>query len=174
MRLFKREERYEERSAFLNVFTEMRTNLFRYLLGKGLERSDAEDILQEVALVGVKKDWSGMDRSVMERLLYKIAKDKRADFFRKYKDHESTDDLMACDEPSMDTDPNVLYLVKAMLRDGKLNEAEEEALVLHYLVGYTVAEVASLVDAPFETVRTRLRVAKLKLRDFRSRRMVTS
>ncbi len=44
--------------------------------------------------------------------------------------------------------------------------AEQRAVVaLHLYAGYTVAETADLVGAPIETVRSRLRLAKERLRD---------
>jgi RNA polymerase sigma factor (sigma-70 family) len=45
-----------------------------------------------------------------------------------------------------------------------LPPALAEALALHNMLGYTVAEVAELSGAPLETVRSRLRLAKLALR----------
>jgi len=42
---------------------------------------------------------------------------------------------------------------------------QREALVLHFVVGMTVAEIADTVGAPFETVRSRLRLGKAALRE---------
>lgn len=42
---------------------------------------------------------------------------------------------------------------------------QRQALVLHFSVGMTVPEIAEAVAAPFETVRSRLRLAKATLRD---------
>lgn len=42
---------------------------------------------------------------------------------------------------------------------------QRQALVLHFSVGMTVPEIAEAVAAPFETVRSRLRLAKAALRD---------
>jgi len=42
---------------------------------------------------------------------------------------------------------------------------QRESLVLHFAVGMTVPEIAEAVAAPFETVRSRLRLGKAALRD---------
>lgn len=42
---------------------------------------------------------------------------------------------------------------------------QRQALILHFSVGMTVPEIAEAVAAPFETVRSRLRLAKATLRD---------
>jgi RNA polymerase sigma-70 factor, ECF subfamily len=47
----------------------------------------------------------------------------------------------------------------------RLPADQREALVLHFAVGMTVPEIAEVVDAPFETVRSRLRLGKVALRD---------
>lgn len=46
----------------------------------------------------------------------------------------------------------------------QLPSEQRDALVLHYAVGLSVAEVAFMLDASAETVRSRLRLAKRKLR----------
>jgi RNA polymerase sigma-70 factor (ECF subfamily) len=47
----------------------------------------------------------------------------------------------------------------------RLPQEQRQALVLHFSVGMTVPEIAEAVAAPFETVRSRLRLAKAALRD---------
>ena len=47
----------------------------------------------------------------------------------------------------------------------RLPQDQRQALVLHVSVGMTVPEIAEAVAAPFETVRSRLRLAKAALRD---------
>jgi RNA polymerase sigma-70 factor (ECF subfamily) len=42
---------------------------------------------------------------------------------------------------------------------------QRQALIMHFSVGMTVPEIAEAVAAPFETVRSRLRLAKATLRD---------
>ena len=47
---------------------------------------------------------------------------------------------------------------------GRLSPEHRAVVALHLHAGYSVAETADLVDAPIETVRSRLRVAKEHLR----------
>ena len=47
---------------------------------------------------------------------------------------------------------------------GRLPADQRAVVVLHLHAGYSVAETATIVDAPIETVRTRLRRAKDRLR----------
>jgi RNA polymerase sigma-70 factor (ECF subfamily) len=54
-------------------------------------------------------------------------------------------------------------LVRELLSSLPLEQAE--ALALHCVLGYTVAEIADTARVPHETVRSRLRLAKRALRD---------
>ena len=45
-----------------------------------------------------------------------------------------------------------------------LPAAQRAAVALHYEAGYTVAEVADLLEVPHETIRSRLRLARQRLR----------
>jgi RNA polymerase sigma-70 factor (ECF subfamily) len=43
---------------------------------------------------------------------------------------------------------------------------QRHALVLHHVLEMTVSEIAKELDTPVETVRSRLRLARNKLREF--------
>jgi len=47
---------------------------------------------------------------------------------------------------------------------GRLPEAQAEVLALHHVVGLTAAEIAAVMGAPIETVRSRLRLGRQALR----------
>ncbi len=52
--------------------------------------------------------------------------------------------------------------IVAMLDD--ISETQRHAMVLHFVLGMSVPEIASMVKVPVETVRSRLRVGMEKLR----------
>ena len=69
---------------------------------------------------------------------------------------------------SADAPPDALAASRASVRLARelcdlLPPAQAEALALHCVLGYTMNEVASICDAPLETVRSRLRTAKAAL-----------
>ena len=59
------------------------------------------------------------------------------------------------------------YVVRRELAEAldRLPPDQRESLVLHFAVGMTVPEIADAVAAPFETVRSRLRLGKAALRE---------
>jgi RNA polymerase sigma-70 factor (ECF subfamily) len=67
-------------------------------------------------------------------------------------------------EPSGDDRPRIA--LRDTLREafGGLSAEQRAVVVLHLHLGYSVAEVADLVGAPQETVRSRLRLARARLR----------
>jgi RNA polymerase sigma-70 factor (ECF subfamily) len=47
----------------------------------------------------------------------------------------------------------------------KLSNEQRTVVTLHLYAGYTVAETAEIVGVPLETVRSRLRLARQRLRE---------
>lgn len=58
---------------------------------------------------------------------------------------------------------------QAVARLDLLPDEQRHALVLHHVVGLSVPEVAAQLDAPLETIRSRLRIAHNKLRELAAR-----
>jgi RNA polymerase sigma-70 factor (ECF subfamily) len=63
---------------------------------------------------------------------------------------------------SYESDPSTLVALRAAFQ--KISPDHRAVVVLHMHFGYTVAETAALVGVPEETVRSRLRLAKQRLR----------
>ncbi len=60
------------------------------------------------------------------------------------------------------SEPSTFVALKAAFE--RISPEQRAVVVLHLHLGYTVAETAAIVGAPEETVRSRLRVAKQRLR----------
>jgi RNA polymerase sigma-70 factor (ECF subfamily) len=86
------------------------------------------------------------------------------------KRHSTHDDALVELLPSEERPPDAetfARIAATTLREllGSLPQEQAETLALHYVLGYTISEVAALCDARVETVRSRLRLAKQALRD---------
>jgi RNA polymerase sigma-70 factor (ECF subfamily) len=77
----------------------------------------------------------------------------------------SLDSQVSWLEPAggMDADLHEWSMFRSAFR--RLPTDQRAVIALHLHAGYSVAETAAIVDAPVETVRTRLRRAKDRLRD---------
>ncbi|HUQ44588.1 MAG TPA: RNA polymerase sigma factor [Candidatus Limnocylindria bacterium] len=67
-------------------------------------------------------------------------------------------------EPGGGPDPGLREWSGLRAAFGRLPADQRAVIALHLHAGYSVAETASIVDAPIETVRTRIRRAKDRLR----------
>jgi len=76
----------------------------------------------------------------------------------------SLDSQVGWAEPAPATDSRPSDWADIHAAVGRLPADQRAVVVLHLHAGYSVAETAAIVDAPIETVRTRLRRAKDRLR----------
>ncbi|MCA9675149.1 MAG: sigma-70 family RNA polymerase sigma factor [Kofleriaceae bacterium] len=151
-------------------------NLVRYLV-----RGDqiADDIAQEALIAVLRGLGSYRGEGRFEAWVDRIA--ARATFaalrrLRGERGRLEAPDPEAVERARADTDPGLGagnspgagdLLLRRQLADllDQLPGEQREALVLHFSAGMTVPEIAELTGAPFETVRSRLRLAKQTLRD---------
>jgi RNA polymerase sigma-70 factor (ECF subfamily) len=138
-------------------------NLVRYLV-----RGDArvDDIAQEALIAvlrglasyrGDGKFESWVDR-VVARSTFATLRRLRAET------QPGAEDVSAHERDPVERSPYEDRRELAAALD-QLPHDQRQALILHVSVGLTVPEIAEAVAAPFETVRSRLRLAKATLRE---------
>lgn len=136
-------------------------NLVRYLL-----RGDGEvDDVAQLCLVAVLKGlptyrgegtfeaWA--DRITARRTFVEIGKVKKA------RERTASVDVELVATTNMD---EYLSRREAVRRLDELPEEQRHAVVLHHAVGMSVPEIAQMLDVPFDTVKSRLRLGMKKLR----------
>jgi RNA polymerase sigma-70 factor (ECF subfamily) len=140
-------------------------NLVRYLVRGD---SDVDDIAQDALIAvlrglgtyrgdGSFKSW--VDRIVARTTFAHLKSTRAAGVGRS---NESPELLAVPGEGQ--SDAYVLRRQLAKMLDG-LPEEQRQVLVLHHALGMTVPEIAEATGAPFETVRSRLRLGMASLRD---------
>jgi RNA polymerase sigma-70 factor (ECF subfamily) len=156
-----------DRGAVHELLTELLPrvrNLIRYLLrGDG----EVDDMAQE-ALIAIARGLPGYrgegkltswsDRIVVRTVFAELRRDR--------KHHAERDvgaDLSLVSHPGSPPDRYAERRGRVELLD-RLPEDQRRALVLHHVVGFSVAEVARELDVPLETVRSRLRLGKARFR----------
>jgi RNA polymerase sigma-70 factor (ECF subfamily) len=160
-----------DRAAAQDLLTELLPrvgNLVRYLIGSD---SEVEDITQRVLIEllrslhtyrGESKFTTWTDRITIRTTLSHV-KRRRAVLLRQ---RDASVD-MGASQTSGEGDSPEQYLVRreAVRVLDELPEEQRAAVVLHYLVGLSVPELAEQLAVPFETVRSRLRIGLQKLRE---------
>ncbi|HET8939084.1 MAG TPA: sigma-70 family RNA polymerase sigma factor [Polyangiales bacterium] len=139
-------------------------NMIRYLI----RGDDVDDFTQDVLVTvlerlhsfrGESRFEAWVDGVTLRVTLRKLSK-LRADV-RRF-ERSASEVLEAHYEPAVS--PRYLARRRAVAALDQLPDAQRHALVMHHVLGMTVAEIASELDTPAETIRSRLRVAMGKLR----------
>jgi len=139
----------------------------------GHRTCEVEDVLQEsvegllVALGTFKGECTVLHFACRVAVLSALASRRRSGFRSQF-----TCDVPDAAEASASPTPSPMEGVAANRRRqllglllDELPPVQAEVLVLHCALGFTVAEVASSIGRPLETVRSRLRLAKQALRE---------
>ena len=131
------------------------------------DEHDATNTLQEVWLHAFRGIHSLKNEARIAPWLYRIARRTAMDHFRtKYARHETAEPDVASDV--VDDQPEVhLHLENAELVHfglAKLGLPEREVLTLYFLEDLTISELASLLEIPEGTVKSRLFKARSDLR----------
>jgi RNA polymerase sigma factor (sigma-70 family) len=145
------------------------------------DTSEAEDILQDVFYELVEA--SRMMRAVeqVSAWLFRVARNKIIDFFRKKRPESSTNEPLAGlddDEaltledllPSPDAGPEAAYARSVLLEEleealGELPEEQREVFIAHELEGYSFKEIAARTGVGVNTLLSRKHYAVTQLRE---------
>jgi len=144
------------------------------------DRAEAEDILQDVFYELVEANRLLMPIDHVTGWLFRVARNRIIDFFRK-KRPESFSDIAVANEddellqwedllPSPDAGPEALYFRNVVLDEleraiGELPEEQRAVFVAHELEGRSFKEIAAQTGVSLNTLLARKRYAVLRLRE---------
>jgi RNA polymerase sigma-70 factor (ECF subfamily) len=157
-----------DRGALNQLLCDLQDGLYGYLVRLVDDKHLAEDILQEVfVLIWRKLGWL-RDPEVFRPWAYRIASREAFRRLRKHRAHArmlgneaQLDGIPAPEAPPLrqawaEVLPGLLAL---------LSPASRAVLILHYLQGMTLYEVADILEVPPGTVKSRLAYGLATLRD---------
>ncbi len=138
-------------------------DLYRYAYWLCRQKPLAEDLVQEALLRAWRSLDSLRDEGSAKYWLFTILRRERARYYeRKRLDTVDVDDVPAVDETAIGPDGEAeLDNLRRVLHT--LEEDYREPLVLQVLMGYSVEEIATVMDMNKATVLTRLFRARKKL-----------
>src|SRR5262245_53346626 len=169
----------DEDQRISEVVGRERSRLLNFIRRRVPDRRDAEDILQDVFYRLVEANRLLMPIDHLTGWLFRVARNRIADFFRK-KTPESLDDRLVADEddelmpfedllPSPDAGPEALYARNMLL--GELELAIDElppeqraVFVAHEFDGRSFKEISAETGVSVNTLLSRKRYAVLRLR----------
>jgi RNA polymerase sigma factor (sigma-70 family) len=160
------------------IIAEERSRLRNFIRRRVPDPRDAEDILQDVFYELVEANRLLMPIQHVTGWLFRVARNRITDLFRKKKPESFSDAADEGDEalqwedllPSPDAGPEALYarnvLLDALeLAIDELPEEQREVFVAHELEGRSFKEMAAATGVSVNTLLSRKRYAVLHLRE---------
>jgi len=155
--------RAEKEKQYENLVQAYSSWLYRYAYWLCGEKSTAEDLVQETYL----RAWRFLDSlkdeaSAKSWLTTILRRENARRFERKQLDYSDVEmDSLPTAQSDFDARPEVVALRIALKT---LPTAYREPLILQVLEGYTLEDIAEIMDLPRNTVATRLHRARQKLK----------
>ena len=170
----------EQDQRISEVVEREQSRLRNFIRRRVPELRDAEDILQDVFYELVEANRLLMPIEHVSGWLFRVARNRIIDFFRKKKPERFSDAAVADEDderlqleevlPSPDAGPEALYARKVLLDElelavGELPEEQREVFVAHELEGRSFKEMAAETGVSVNTLFSRKRYAVLHLRE---------
>ncbi len=155
----------DNKGEFLCLLTECKNSLERLVYYKAGNRTDGDDILQEVYLAGYTRLDTLTDKTRFKSWIWGIARHKIADFYR-----EKARRLELPLEDTISYEPSYSRMgvtVKETVTETltALNDINKQILYLYYIKNKTQPEIAGILGIPLGTVKSRLYNAKQSFRE---------
>lgn len=156
--------------AFAQLYDEMGSSVFGVARRVVRDPARAEDVSQDVFLEIWRKAPSfDAERGSAKTWIMTIAHRRAVDAVRRNESQKKYDGQAVLDEVSHDEPADSVIkdeehgAVRTCLET--LTELQLESVRLAYFNGYTYSEVASILDKPLPTIKTRMRDGLIRLRD---------
>jgi RNA polymerase sigma factor (sigma-70 family) len=170
----------EQDRRLSEIVTEQRSRLRNFIRRRVPDPSDAEDIVQEVFYELVEANRLLMPIEHLTGWLYRVARNRITDLFRKKKPEAFSDAAVEGDDgellgiedllPSPDAGPEALYARNLLLEEiefalDELPDDQREVFVAHEIEGRSFKELSEESGVNVNTLLSRKRYAVLHLRE---------
>jgi len=170
----------EQDRQISEVVAEQRGRLRNFIRRRVPDPSDAEDIMQEVLYELVEANRLLMPIEHVTGWLFRVARNRITDLFRKKKPVTFTDVVVADEDgeslriedllPSPDAGPEALYFRNVLLDElelalDELPREQREVFIAHEIEGHSFKELSAESGASINTLLSRKRYAVLHLRE---------
>ena len=170
---------FEQDQRISEVVKREQSRLRNFIRRRVVDPRDAEDILQDVFCELVEANRLLMPIDHVTGWLFRVARNRITDLFRKKRPENSSDAAIADDDderlrledllPSPDAGPEAIYVRHALLDElelavGELPEEQREVFVAHELEGHSFKEMAAQTGVSVNTLLSRKRYAVMQLR----------
>jgi RNA polymerase sigma factor (sigma-70 family) len=162
------------------IIAEQRARLRNFIRRRVPDPSDAEDIVQEVFYELVEANRLLMPIEHVTGWLYRVARNRIIDLFRKKKPERFSDaaignadgEVLQVEDllPSLDAGPEALYFREVLLDElelalDELSDEQREVFIAHEIEGRSFKELSAETGMSISTLLSRKRYAILHLRE---------
>jgi RNA polymerase sigma-70 factor (ECF subfamily) len=156
-----------EPAAFADLVAEFERPLRYYLLKLLGDEDYAYDVLQEVWLKAVRTIRQLVEPAALRVWLYRLAHGLAVDHLRRRRVRHVAEQERAAPEDAGERDPEfTAFDAQALHRAlDELPPRQREAIVLFFLEGMPLEDIADVLRCPVGTVKSRLHYAKRALHD---------
>jgi RNA polymerase sigma factor (sigma-70 family) len=153
-----------------DIFRREQGRLRSFVRRRVADEGDAEDILQDVFFALVEADWLTRPVEQAGAWLFRVARNRIIDFFRKKRparfEDEGVEDLL----PSADAGPEEAYLRSLLWEEleqalAELPAGQRAVFIAHEIEGRSFKELARETGVSVNTLISRKRYAVLHLRE---------
>ena len=170
----------EQDQRISDVVTRERSRLRAFIRRRVPDSADAEDILQDVFYKLVEANCLLMPIEHVTGWLFRVARNRITDFFRKKMPESFTDAALEDEDgerlqiddllPSADAGPDASYIRNVLLDEielalEELPDEQREVFVANELEGFSFKEIAAATGVSVNTLLSRKRYAVLRLRE---------
>lgn len=153
-----------------DIFRREQGRLRSFVRRRVADEGDVEDILQDVFYALVEANWLTRPVEQASAWLFRVARNRIVDFFRKKRpvqfEHEGIEDLL----PSPDVGPEAAYMRSLLWEEleqalAELPEEQRAVFIAHEIDGRSFKDLAAETGVSVNTLLSRKRYAVLHLRE---------
>lgn len=167
--LLQRVAETRDRAAFAALFDHFAPRVKSFMMRKGSNAEQAEDLVQEAMIaVWTKAAMFSPDRGSVSTWIFTIARNLRVDRLRREKSQLYTDledfdapDLRSDAEESLSRSQEDNHVMQAL---AQIPEEQRKLLILSYVEDVAQSEIATRLNIPLGTVKSRMRLGYRRMR----------
>ena len=154
-----------DEKAFIELIDSIKIDLYKIARTRLIVNDDIEDAVQETMIEAFNSLKTLRNNNLFKKWIIKILINKCNKIYKKRKNNISYEELEAEKFVADNSTDNVISNLEfdSMLKS--LNYDEKIAVVLYYLEDYTTKDIAKVLKVSENTIKSRLRRAKVKMKE---------
>lgn len=141
---------YGDMGAWEALYYQMYNEIYGYLLSLIRNKDDAEDMVQDTFMRVYRYAPNFIAQGKGKSWVYKIAGHLALTYLKKSKNTSSISDELRSDANTEECAVNYHSVMSAI---DKLPETERQIVTLHAISGFTLSEIAEVIELPLGTVK---------------------